>query len=96
MAVETHQRQLSDEIGNVIDTLHGLFEEIGLARYDREQRESGVYAAISAALNEQLRVVTQYVLPLSLFLSLSLSRFPYVVRSGDGRRGHVGSADCGV
>jgi len=82
MATETHQRQLSDEIGNVVDTLHGLFEEIGLAQYDREQRESGVYAAISAALNEQLRVVAQYVLSSSLYcsLSLSLSRFLYVTR----------------
>jgi len=61
MAVETHQRQLSDEIANVIDTLHGLFKEIGLSPHEREQRESSVYAAISAALDEQLRVVSQYV-----------------------------------
>jgi protein regulator of cytokinesis 1 len=59
-----HPRQslLADELANVIDTLHSLFDEIGLARHERESREASVYAAISAALHDQLRVMSQYVL----------------------------------
>ncbi|TGZ80605.1 hypothetical protein EX30DRAFT_372226 [Ascodesmis nigricans] len=48
---------LADELTTVIDGLHGLFDEIGLARYEREERETRVYAALNAALQEQLRVV---------------------------------------
>ena len=53
------QSLLADELANVIDTLHGLFDEIGLARYEREGREASVYKAISAALHDQLRQVSQ-------------------------------------
>ncbi|KAF8534289.1 microtubule associated protein-domain-containing protein [Trichophaea hybrida] len=55
-----HPRQslLADELANVIDTLHSLFDELGLARHERESREASVYAAISAALHDQVRVVS--------------------------------------
>jgi hypothetical protein len=62
MDTSKSQSLLVDELANVIDTLHGLFDEIGLTRYERENQESTVYAAISAALHEQLRLVSEYVL----------------------------------
>lgn len=57
-------KRLADELAGVIDNLHGLFDEIGLARYERDTREQAVYTAISAALHEQLRVVAQCALSL--------------------------------
>jgi protein regulator of cytokinesis 1 len=55
------QKRFGEELGNVIDTLRGIFDEIGLARYECENREANVYAAISAALHDQLRAVSQFV-----------------------------------
>ena len=60
MAVdEKRQSLLADELAHVIETLHSVFDEIGLSRYEREGREASVYSAISAALHEQLRIVDQ-------------------------------------
>lgn len=55
------QVTLADELTNVIDGLHNLFDEIGLARYEREDREANVYAALNAALHDQLRLVAESV-----------------------------------
>lgn len=53
------QSLLANELANVIDTLQGLFDEIGLACHERESREANVYAALSATLQDQLRTVSQ-------------------------------------
>lgn len=54
--MEAKCSSLTEELGNVIDTLHSLFDEIGLSRFEREQRETSVYAALNAALQEQVRL----------------------------------------
>ncbi|KAL7268293.1 Microtubule bundling protein [Rhizina undulata] len=45
---------LVEELTKVLENLNGLFDEIGLARYDREGREASVYAALNCTLQEQL------------------------------------------
>jgi Ase1/PRC1/MAP65 family protein len=52
---------LMDEISKAQDTLRSLFDEIGLARCDREGRETSLFTALNVALHEQLKSVVTYV-----------------------------------
>lgn len=52
---------LQDELTKTLDTLHDLFDEIGLSSSAREGREESVYSALNAALQEQLDLVNEFV-----------------------------------
>ncbi|KAG6014218.1 hypothetical protein E4U54_005671 [Claviceps lovelessii] len=49
---------LAKQVNNSITQLHGLFDEIGVPDHEREARESELFAALSEALNSQVRLVT--------------------------------------
>ncbi|KAI1811242.1 microtubule associated protein-domain-containing protein [Poronia punctata] len=49
---------LSQQVNTIIGQLHGLFDEIGVASHDRENREAELFAALSATLNNQVKAVT--------------------------------------
>ncbi|KFA65446.1 hypothetical protein S40285_00509 [Stachybotrys chlorohalonatus IBT 40285] len=49
---------LAQQVNNSIVQLHGLFDEIGVPSHEREARESELFAALSEALNSQVRLVT--------------------------------------
>ncbi|KAL1862445.1 Microtubule bundling protein [Diaporthe australafricana] len=49
---------LSQQVNTIIGQLHGLFDEIGVPSHDRESREAELFAALSEALNNQVRLVT--------------------------------------
>ncbi|KAI5457815.1 microtubule associated protein-domain-containing protein [Mariannaea sp. PMI_226] len=50
---------LAQQVNNSIGQLHGLFDEIGVPDHEREAREEELFAALSEALNTQVRLVTQ-------------------------------------
>ncbi|KAG5975251.1 hypothetical protein E4U55_007753 [Claviceps digitariae] len=56
MAMDTSY--LAKQVNSSITQLHGLFDEIGVAGHEREKRESELFAALSEALNSQVRLVT--------------------------------------
>ncbi|KAK5664342.1 hypothetical protein OQA88_565 [Cercophora sp. LCS_1] len=49
---------LAQQVNTIIGQLHGLFDEIGVPNHDRENREAELFAALSDALNNQVRLVT--------------------------------------
>ncbi|CCC05877.1 hypothetical protein SMACR_00093 [Sordaria macrospora] len=49
---------LAQQVNTIIGQLHGLFDEIGVAHNDREHREAELFAALSEALQNQVRRVT--------------------------------------
>ncbi|KAL2169758.1 hypothetical protein VTG60DRAFT_5654 [Thermothelomyces hinnuleus] len=49
---------LAQQVNTIIGQLHGLFDEIGVPHHDRDAREEEVFAALSDALNNQVRLVT--------------------------------------
>ncbi|KAK3401262.1 microtubule associated protein-domain-containing protein [Sordaria brevicollis] len=49
---------LAQQVNSIIGQLHGLFDEIGVAHNDREHREAELFAALSEALQNQVRRVT--------------------------------------
>ncbi|CUS15485.1 unnamed protein product [Tuber aestivum] len=51
------QSSLMEEVSKAQETLHGLFDEIGLTRYDREGRQASLFAALNTALQDQMRSV---------------------------------------
>ncbi|QPG95659.1 hypothetical protein C2857_001586 [Epichloe festucae Fl1] len=48
---------LAKQVNSSISQLHGLFDEIGVPDHEREARESELSAALSEALNSQVRLV---------------------------------------
>ncbi|KAJ4304263.1 Microtubule bundling protein [Collariella sp. IMI 366227] len=48
---------LSQQVNTIIGQLHGLFDEIGVPNHDRDAREAELFAALSDALNNQVRLV---------------------------------------
>jgi protein regulator of cytokinesis 1 len=48
---------LAQQVNSSITQLHGLFDEIGVPSHEREARESELFAALSEALNNQVRLV---------------------------------------
>lgn len=63
MTSDDYQTSLADELNNTIDKLHSLFNDIGIAQFDRDHREAKLYEALNAALHEQLHLVAQSVPP---------------------------------
>ncbi|RPA99845.1 hypothetical protein L873DRAFT_1789307 [Choiromyces venosus 120613-1] len=51
------QSSLMEEVSKAQETLHGLFDEIGLTRYDREARQASLFTALNTALQDQMRSV---------------------------------------
>ncbi|KAH6624706.1 microtubule associated protein-domain-containing protein [Chaetomium sp. MPI-SDFR-AT-0129] len=49
---------LAQQVNTIIGQLHGLFDEIGVPNHDRDAREEELFAALSDALNNQVRQVT--------------------------------------
>ncbi|KJR88363.1 microtubule associated protein (Ase1) [Sporothrix schenckii 1099-18] len=49
---------LSQQVNGIIDQLHGLFDEIGVSNHERETREEELFNALSEALHNQVRLVT--------------------------------------
>ncbi|KAL2258983.1 hypothetical protein VTK26DRAFT_7501 [Humicola hyalothermophila] len=49
---------LAQQVNTIIGQLHGLFDEIGVSNHDREAREAELFAALSDALHNQVRLVT--------------------------------------
>ncbi|KAL2024711.1 hypothetical protein VTK56DRAFT_6912 [Thermocarpiscus australiensis] len=49
---------LAQQVNTIIGQLHGLFDEIGVSNHDREAREAELFAALSEALHNQVRLVT--------------------------------------
>ncbi|KAK1994079.1 microtubule associated protein [Colletotrichum falcatum] len=49
---------LSQQVNTIIGQLHGLFDEIGVAKHDREKREEALFEALSKALTDQVHIVT--------------------------------------
>lgn len=56
------QISLQDELTKTLDTLHDLFDDIGLTSSAREAREASVYSALNAALQEQLSLINEFVI----------------------------------
>lgn len=51
-------RYLAQQVSCIIGQLHGLLDEIGVPSHEREARESELFSALSAALDDQVRLVT--------------------------------------
>ncbi|KAG5914798.1 hypothetical protein E4U42_000295, partial [Claviceps africana] len=49
---------LAKQVNSSISQLHGLFDEIGVPEHEREAREAELFAALSEALNSQVRLVS--------------------------------------
>ncbi|GAB1320354.1 Microtubule bundling protein [Madurella fahalii] len=49
---------LAQQVNTIIGQLHGLFDEIGVSNHDRDAREEELFAALSEALHNQVRLVT--------------------------------------
>lgn len=52
---------LTTQVTTIIGQLHSIFDEIGVARSERESRETELFAALSETLHNQLRLVNSYV-----------------------------------
>lgn len=59
MDFSAHQSRLEEEVHKVVDSLSEIFNEIGLDRYERESRQDGVFQALTGALHQQFRAITQ-------------------------------------
>ncbi|QGA14629.1 hypothetical protein EYB26_002285 [Talaromyces marneffei] len=55
MSVDTSY--LTTQVNNIIDQLHGIFDDIGVPNHERETRETELFAALSDTLNNHLRIV---------------------------------------
>ncbi|KAK4044688.1 microtubule associated protein-domain-containing protein [Parachaetomium inaequale] len=49
---------LAQQVNTIVGQLHGLFDEIGVPNHDRDAREEELFAALSDALHNQVRLVT--------------------------------------
>ena len=69
-----------EEVSKAQETLHTLFDEIGLTRCDREGRQESLFAALNSALQDQMRSIIAYVplLPFNYFLLTSRKRKKYI------------------
>ncbi|EAS28303.3 microtubule associated protein [Coccidioides immitis RS] len=55
MTVDTSY--LTTQVNNIVEQLHGLFDEIGVPNHERDSRESELFAALSETLNGHLQGV---------------------------------------
>ncbi|KAL1874372.1 hypothetical protein VTK73DRAFT_398 [Phialemonium thermophilum] len=49
---------LAQQVNTIVGQLHGLFDEIGIPNHERDSREAELFAALSEALHNQVRLVT--------------------------------------
>ncbi|KAJ5690574.1 hypothetical protein N7462_004966 [Penicillium macrosclerotiorum] len=57
MAVDTSY--LTTQVNNIVEQLHGIFDEIGVPAHERESREAGLFSALSETLNNHLKLVDE-------------------------------------
>ncbi|KAF7716186.1 Microtubule-associated protein, MAP65/Ase1/PRC1 [Penicillium ucsense] len=57
MAVDTSY--LTTQVNNIVDQLHGIFDQIGVPSHERESRESELFNALSETLNNHLKLVDE-------------------------------------
>ncbi|KAJ6051600.1 uncharacterized protein N7446_006233 [Penicillium canescens] len=55
MAVDTSY--LTTQVNNIVEQLHGIYDEIGVPPRERENREAELFSALSETLNNHLKVV---------------------------------------
>ncbi|KAK6509446.1 hypothetical protein TWF481_004190 [Arthrobotrys musiformis] len=48
---------LASQVASAIESLHGVFDEIGVPHHDRESKEAALFAALSETLQSHLRMV---------------------------------------
>ncbi|EGX51388.1 hypothetical protein AOL_s00054g458 [Orbilia oligospora ATCC 24927] len=48
---------LTSQVTSAIESLHGIFDEIGVPHHDRESKEAALFAALSETLQSHLRLV---------------------------------------
>ncbi|RPA79755.1 hypothetical protein BJ508DRAFT_210838 [Ascobolus immersus RN42] len=54
--MDSKYKSLVTQIGAALEQLHDCYEEIGLASYERQEREQQVFAALSATIQEQIEL----------------------------------------
>ncbi|KAJ5585072.1 uncharacterized protein N7459_004872 [Penicillium hispanicum] len=57
MAVDTSY--LTTQVNNIVEQLHGIFDEIGVPARERDSREAELFSALSETLNNHLRLVDE-------------------------------------
>jgi Ase1/PRC1/MAP65 family protein len=57
MATTMDASYLTTQVNTIIGQLHSIWDEIGIPRNERDSRETELFAALSEALHNQLRVV---------------------------------------
>ncbi|KAL2797623.1 microtubule associated protein-domain-containing protein [Aspergillus keveii] len=55
MAVDTSY--LTTQVNNIVEQLHGIFDEIGIPNHERDSREAELFNALSETLNSHLKMV---------------------------------------
>ncbi|KAL3467824.1 microtubule associated protein-domain-containing protein [Aspergillus heterothallicus] len=55
MAVDTSY--LTTQVNNIVEQLHGIFDEIGIPNHERDSREAELFSALSETLNSHLKMV---------------------------------------
>ncbi|KAJ5648133.1 hypothetical protein N7490_004505 [Penicillium lividum] len=57
MAVDTSY--LTTQVNNIVEQLHGIFDDIGVPAHERETREADLFNALSESLNNHLKLVDE-------------------------------------
>ncbi|KAJ5611766.1 hypothetical protein N7528_008871 [Penicillium herquei] len=57
MAVDTSY--LTTQVNNIVEQLHGIFDEIGVPAHERDTREAELFSALSETLNNHLKIVDE-------------------------------------
>ncbi|KAJ5123308.1 hypothetical protein N7448_009405 [Penicillium atrosanguineum] len=57
MAVDTSY--LTSQVNNIVEQLHGIFDEIGVPARERDSREAELFSALSETLNNHLKLVDE-------------------------------------
>ncbi|KAJ5257057.1 hypothetical protein N7478_013161 [Penicillium angulare] len=55
MAVDTSY--LTTQVNNIVEQLHGIFDDIGVPAHERDTREAELFSALSETLNNHLKLV---------------------------------------
>ncbi|KAJ5398050.1 hypothetical protein N7509_006163 [Penicillium cosmopolitanum] len=57
MAVDTSY--LTTQVNNIVEQLHGIFDDIGVPARERDSREAELFSALSETLNNHLKIVDE-------------------------------------
>ncbi|KAJ5672131.1 hypothetical protein N7507_001258 [Penicillium longicatenatum] len=57
MAVDTSY--LTTQVNNIVEQLHGIFDDIGVPAHERDTREAELFNALSESLNNHLKLVDE-------------------------------------